>query len=90
MDKFQLKGLFYNCDDKYFLWHNCREHNIFMAIYEDVIDEEAEVSPIEEILPTDDPTSTSDLLEFEPLISQHALTSFFAPYSLNLIGYIKL
>jgi hypothetical protein len=28
----QLKGLCYNCDDKYFPGHKCKEQNIFMAI----------------------------------------------------------
>jgi hypothetical protein len=56
MVEHQLKGLFYNCDDKYFPGHKCKEHNIFMAIYEDVVDEEVEVSPVEELPPTDDPT----------------------------------
>jgi hypothetical protein len=45
----QLKGLCYNCDDKYFMGHKCKEHNIFMAISEDVSEEEVEVSPMEEL-----------------------------------------
>jgi hypothetical protein len=32
----QLKGLCYNCDEKYFLGHKCKEKNIFMAISEDI------------------------------------------------------
>jgi hypothetical protein len=28
----QLKGLFYNCDDKYFPGHKCKEQKLFMAI----------------------------------------------------------
>jgi hypothetical protein len=32
----QLKGLCYNCDDKYFLGHKCKEKNVFMVISEDV------------------------------------------------------
>jgi hypothetical protein len=32
MVEYQLKGLFYNCDEKYFLGHKCKEKNIFMAI----------------------------------------------------------
>jgi hypothetical protein len=31
-DERQLKGLCYNCDEKYFPGHNCKEHNIFMAM----------------------------------------------------------
>ena len=32
----QLKGLCYNCDDKYFPSHKCKEQNLFMAISEDI------------------------------------------------------
>jgi hypothetical protein len=39
MDERQLKGLCYNCDDKYFLGHKCKEKNLFMAISEDVSEE---------------------------------------------------
>jgi hypothetical protein len=50
MDEFQLKGLCYNCDDKYFPSHKCKEHKLFMAISEDFSDEYGVVSP-EELLP---------------------------------------
>jgi hypothetical protein len=60
-----------------------------MEIYEDLDDEEAEASPMEEIPPIDDTTSPIDLLEIEPLISLHTLTSFFTPQTLKLIGYFK-
>jgi hypothetical protein len=36
----QLKGLFYNCDDKYFPGHKCKEQNIFMAISEEISEED--------------------------------------------------
>jgi hypothetical protein len=36
----QLKGLCYNCNDKYFLGHKCKEQNIFMAISEDTSEED--------------------------------------------------
>jgi hypothetical protein len=32
MDEHQLKGLFYNCDDKYFPEHKSNEQMLFMAI----------------------------------------------------------
>jgi hypothetical protein len=32
----QLKGLFYNCDEKYFQRHKCKEQKLFMDIFEDV------------------------------------------------------
>jgi hypothetical protein len=50
----QLKGLFYNCDEKYFSGHKCKEHKLFMAISEDVSDEEVEAPPVAELPePTD-------------------------------------
>jgi len=79
MDERQLKGLWYNCDEKYFLGHKCKEQIFFMAISEDVVEEEAVVSPVEELLPSDDTPKPVDLPEFEPLISLHALTGFFPP-----------
>jgi hypothetical protein len=85
----QLKGLCYNCDDKYFMGHKCKEQNIFMAISEDVSDEDVDVSPVEELPQADDPTPPSDPPEVEPLISLNALTGFSAPQTLKLIGYIK-
>jgi hypothetical protein len=30
MDKCQFKGIYYNCDDKYFLGHKCKEHTCFL------------------------------------------------------------
>jgi hypothetical protein len=38
----QLKGLCYNCDEKYFMGHKCKEKNIFMAISEDISEEDVE------------------------------------------------
>jgi hypothetical protein len=85
----QLKGLCYNCDDKYFPGHKCKEQNIFMAISEDVLEEDVEAplvsmspEPIE-ITPPLDPS------EVEPVISLNSLTRFSAPQTLKLIGYIK-
>jgi hypothetical protein len=69
MVEHQLKGLCYNCDEKYFPGHKCKEHKKFMAISEDVVDEEAKVSPVEDLPPTDAPTPPSDPPEVEPLIS---------------------
>jgi hypothetical protein len=42
MVEHQLKGLCYNCDDKYFPGHKCKEQNIFMAISEDILEEDVE------------------------------------------------
>jgi hypothetical protein len=40
MAECQLKGLCYNCDDKYFSGHKCKEQNIFMAISDDILEED--------------------------------------------------
>jgi hypothetical protein len=50
MAKRQLKGLCYNCDEKYFMGHNCKEQNIFMAISEDFSEEDVE-SPLVSVSP---------------------------------------
>jgi hypothetical protein len=44
----QLKGLCYNCDEKYFPGHKCKEQNLFMAISEDVPEEDVTVPIVEE------------------------------------------
>jgi hypothetical protein len=89
MVEHQLKGLFYNCDEKYFPGHKCKEKKLFMAISEDVSDEDVEVSPEEALPQEDDITPPSDPPKVEPLISLNALTGFSAPQTLKLIGYIK-
>ena len=45
MDEFQLKSICYNCDGKYFPSHKSKEKNIFMAIFEDIYEEDGDVSP---------------------------------------------
>jgi hypothetical protein len=47
MVEHQLKGICYNCDEKYFPEHNHKEPMIFMAILEDVADKEAKFSHVE-------------------------------------------
>ena len=48
MDERQLKGLCYNCDEKYFSGHKCKEQNIFMAIFEDISEEDVETPLVSE------------------------------------------
>jgi hypothetical protein len=60
-----------------------------MVIYEDVVDDEAKASHVEEIPPTDDPTLLANPPEVEPLISLHALGGFSSPQTIKLIGYIN-
>jgi hypothetical protein len=85
----QLKGLCYNCDDKYFPGHKCKEHNIFMVVTEDISEEDVVVPPVEELPPPSDLTPPSDPPDVDPVISLNSLTGFSAPQTLKLIGYIK-
>jgi hypothetical protein len=85
----QLKGLCYNCDDKYFLGDKCKEQNIFMAISKDVSEEDVE-APLVSVSPKPtNITPPSDPPEVELVISLNALTGFFSLQTLKLIGYIK-
>jgi hypothetical protein len=84
-----LKGLCYNCDDKYFPPHNCNEQNLFMSISKDVSEEDVEAPLVVESPKPTNMTPPSDPPEVEPFISLNALTRFFAPQTLKLIGYIK-
>jgi hypothetical protein len=87
--EYQLKGLCYNCDDKYFPRHKCKEQNIFMAISKDISEEDVETPLLSESPEITDITPPSDPPEVEPVISLNALTGFSAPQTLKLIGYIK-
>jgi hypothetical protein len=85
----QFKGLCYNCDEKYFHGHMCKEQKIFMAISEDVSEDDVE-APLVSMSP--EPTNMnppSDPPKVEPIISLNSLTDFFAPQTLKLIGCIK-
>ena len=85
----QLKGLCYNCDEKYFPGNKCKEQNIFMAISEDVLEEDVE-DPIVSTSPEpNDMTPPLDPPKVELVISLNALTGFSSPQTLKLIGYIK-
>jgi hypothetical protein len=89
MDEHQLKGLCYNCDDKYFSGHKCKEKNIFMAISEDILEEDVETPLVSESPKTTDITPPSDPLEVEMIISLNALIGFSTPQTLKLIDYIN-
>jgi hypothetical protein len=89
MDERQLKGLYYNCDDKYFPGHKCKEQNLFMAISEDIQEEDVDTPPMPESPEISDINPPSDPPEVELIISLNALTGFSAPQTLKLIGYIK-
>jgi hypothetical protein len=89
MDERQLKGLCYNCDEKYFLGHKCKEKNIIMAISEDILEEDLETPLVSESPESIYITPPSDPPEVEWVISLNALTSFSAPQTLKLIDYIN-
>jgi hypothetical protein len=75
----QLKGLCYNCDDKYFPGHKCKEQKLFMAISEDIQEDDDDTSPVLESPETSEINPPSDPPAEEPIISLNALTSFSAP-----------
>jgi hypothetical protein len=75
----QLKGLCYNCDDKYFPGHKCKEQNIFMAILEDISEEDVETPLVSESPEPTDITPPSDPPEVELVISLNSLTGFSCP-----------
>jgi hypothetical protein len=89
MVEHQLKGLCYNFDDKYFPRHKCKKQNLFMAISEDVSEEEVEAPPMVESTEPTNLNPPSDPPEVELVISLNVLIGFFAPQTLKLIGYIK-
>jgi hypothetical protein len=88
-DERQLKGLCYNCDEKYFPGQKCKEQKLSMAISEDISEEDVETPLVPESSEINDITPPSDPPEVEPIISLNALTGFSALKTLNLIGYIK-
>jgi hypothetical protein len=89
MDEHQLKGLYYNFYDKYFPGHKCKEQKIFMAISEDILEEDVDTPLMLESPEITDINPPSNPPEVEPIISLNALTGFSAPQTLKLIGYIK-
>jgi hypothetical protein len=85
----QLKVLCYNCDDKYFSGHKCKEQNLFMAISKEISEEDEETPSMLESLESTDITPPSNPTKVEPIISINSLTAFSTPQTLKLIGYIK-
>jgi hypothetical protein len=85
----QLKGLCYNCDDTYFSGHKCKEQNLFMAISEDILEEDVNTPLVYESPEITDINPPSDPPEVEPIISLNSLTGFSTSQTLKLISYIK-
>jgi hypothetical protein len=80
----QLKGLCYNCDEKYSPWHKCNEHKLFISISKDDIDGKTQ----EEVTPIIMEVSLLDQEGEEPQISLHSL-DIYSPQTLKLVGYKK-
>ena len=85
MAEHQLKGLCYNYDEKYFSSHKCKEKGLFMAIFEDILEEDIETPLVSKSRENPDITPTLDPPKVEPIISLNALTGFSAPQTLKLI-----
>jgi hypothetical protein len=78
-----------DCDDKYFPGHKCKEQNIFMAISEDISEEDVETPLVFYSPEATDISPPSDPPEVESVISLNDLTGFSTPQTLKIIGYIK-
>jgi hypothetical protein len=85
----QIKGLCYNCDEKYFPGLKCKEQNLLMIISEDVSEDDGDAPLVAVSHEPNDMTPPLDPPEVEPIISLNALTGFSAPQTLKLIGYNK-
>jgi hypothetical protein len=72
-----------------FLGHKCKEQNIFMAISEDVSEDDVEAPLVVMSPEPTDMTPPFDPPKVEPVISLNSLTGFSAPQTLKIIGYIK-
>jgi len=71
------------------LGHKCKEQKLYMAISEDISEEDIETPLVSESPETLDITPPSDPPEVELVISLNAFIGFSAPQTLNLICYIK-
>jgi hypothetical protein len=89
MVEHQLKGLCYNCDNKYFTENKCKEHKIFMSVTKDISEEDGFFLPMEELLPPSNMTPPSNPPNVDAVISLNSLTGFSIPQTLKLISYIK-
>jgi hypothetical protein len=85
----QLKGLYFNCDKKYFPGHKCKEQNVFMPISKDFSEDNVKAPPVVKSPKPIDMIPPFDPPEVELVISMNTLTGFSAPQTLKLIGYIK-
>jgi hypothetical protein len=79
MVEHQLKGLCYNCDEKYFLGHKCKEQNLLWPSLRIFREEDVETPLVSESPEITDITPPSDPPEVEPIISLNALTGFSLP-----------
>jgi hypothetical protein len=85
----QLKGLYYNYNEKYYPRYKCKEQNLFMVISKDISNDEANVITLYIVHPRIECIPPSTLQYVEPQISLHALIGISTPQTLKLIVYIK-
>ncbi len=78
----RAKGLCFNCDSKYSRGHKCSEKKLF---YIEGPSEEEEDEPISE----EDRESNEESHDSQPIISYHAISSFSAPQTLKVVGFLK-
>ena len=78
----RAKGLCSNCDRKYSQGHICSEKKLF---YIEDPSEEEEDGPILE----EDRELGVESHDSQPIISCHTLSSFSAPHTLKVVGFLK-
>ena len=88
----QRRGLCYNCDEKYFRGHKCKEQKLFQIDMqtpthpeENAPEESLMDEPEEHTIAQEEPETQQE----EPLISLHALVGMTSPQTLKIKGYIK-
>ena len=84
LEERKLKGLCFNCDNKYSKGHKCGENKLF---YIDCEEEEEQEKKQE--LSQDEDVEEISSEEMTPTISCHALAGIITPQTLNIEGYIK-
>jgi hypothetical protein len=86
MVEHQVKGLYYNCDEKYFRGHKFKEQNICMSMLEDVSKEDNEAPLVSMSPKTTNINPPLDPAKVEPFISLNDLIRFSTPQILKIIG----
>jgi hypothetical protein len=88
-------GSFYNCDEKYAIGHQCKEHKlsqIYMTTQSMIKDINTKGTSELQVEDTNTQTRLDIKTPFpheESLISLHALLRILTPQDLKVMGYIK-